>query len=268
MQRRPELMAERGALQAGVGVPQFSAGRERLRQGLPGVVVDDPAQQMTRIDTDASERIKRALIEGLPLLGAETWNPQQIAQATGAYADENRLADVVAGRLDPERLRVGQMAARGQNRYGVQGDEMIDQFKGFGGQTRQGESKIIENQAQAARARQGANLDRMTIKETVDEQGNPILYRVPIQGKEGPIEGPAPRTRRKAEDLEIEREYIDTYGRDPLMRERGSPSQIEFKNAAKRFAGDAQMKDTERGAWVPGKGFEIYRNGTLVGHYK
>ena len=273
---RPELAKKFGASVAGMSPAAFDAGAAQRDAGMP-LTVDDPAAQMNRFAKPAEQRkFESGIAQALALQGDADWNPAQIAQARGAFQDQDRTSGMVAGDVDPIAVWKASFANKGANRYGVQGDEMIDQFAGFGGQTTQGKSKITENLAQAgaagaqaARTKQATTSDKTALKDMVDDQGNPILVRVPVQGAPGPVNipGTQARPRRDPDDVQLGGEYTREFGTDPYLRPKGAPGPAEYIAAARRFARDPQVAGATRGVWIPGQGFEVKRNGKLVGYY-
>jgi hypothetical protein len=274
MARRPELARRFGANAAGMSPDAYAGNVGNVEAGRP-IAVADEAAQMSRFANPAElRRFQSAIAQQLALEGDANWNADQIAKARGEYQEQDRTGGMVAGDVDPMAVWRAAFANKGGSRYGVQGDEMIDQLAGFGGQTKQGRSKITENLAQAgassaraAKTKTEERREKFVIRETEGPDG-PMLERVPVEGPAGPISTTGrPRPRRDPADIEIEGEYRDTFGRDPALRETGQPTPIEYKAAAKRFSRDSAMKDAERGKWVPGKGFEVFRGGKLVGYY-
>lgn len=230
---RPALVDELALLAARQrgftgGQDSFNEGRARMKQGLPARVYDSGEQSM--IDPKAETEITRALVEHLPLLGVENWNPQQIAQARGEYGEQNRLADVQSGAVPVEQYQAEQFARKGQPRYGVQGNEMIDQLGAipFQGQTALGKSMIRENDAQGARASAAAGgADKFKLEAMDDGNGGTVLVRVPIKGPEGVVplpDGVKPRPKRDPE-VQGNAEYKAAY---PYGATSSDPSQPEF----------------------------------------
>lgn len=233
LQRRPAIVDELAAIQANMGVPQFQEARSRRNQGLPAQVFDNG--QQTMIDPKADTNIGRALLQNLPLLGVETWNPQQIAQASGEYADQNRVTDMISGQLDPAAVQAAQFAAKGSPRYGVQGNTVIDQLIGVQGPTKVGEAEISRDRAaagasaaQAARTQAAAGgADKFVIKETENADGTRSFYRIPVKGNEGPIDtgGAQPPAKRDPNDVQGNAEYKAAY---PYGAGANDPTQVEF----------------------------------------
>lgn len=267
--RRPDLVNELMANQAGMSVPGFVEARGRRAQGLPARVFDSGTQSV--IDPTADSAVSRALQQGLPLLGAEHWNPEQIADARGKYQGQFRLEDVQAGRVPLEQYQAEQFAARGNPRFGVQGNTIVDQLRGVQGPTQVGQAEIARDRAAAERSRAGAAAEGYKLVEGVDEQGKDDFEFVQVRGGpkgEKPTTRLKPRARREAEDLAVDSEYRLTFGQDPTMRPKGAPAPVTFKSALQRFSKDPAMQGAQRGQWVIGKGFEVYRDGKLIGHYE
>lgn len=214
---RPALVNERMALQAGRTPQQITQFRDSFNAGSPGAPYAQGAQTA----------ISRALIENLPLLGAETWNPDQIAKATGEYADINRAADALGNPAAIANLQQLEFARKGNPRYGVQGNTVVDQLLGVGDPTAVGRSMINENTQQAAAAAtRAAGADKFTIKEGEDDQGNPTFVRIPMQGPAGVVDtGAKPRPRRDPAELQGNAEYKAAY---PFGATANDPSQAEF----------------------------------------
>jgi hypothetical protein len=106
------------------------------------------------------------------------------------------------------------------------------------------------------------------IVQANDAEGNPQFFRVPKTGPEGPIQGMTPRARREPEDVQGGIDYSREFGNDPLLRPDNAPGPAEYADAAKSFAKDPDMKGSTRGRWVSDRGFEVKRNGKVVGYYK
>lgn len=215
---------------AGMGVPQFSEARGRVQQGLPAQVEDNGVQNV--IVPGADQKITNALRQGLPMLSDPNANVQQIAAAAGLYGDQDRMSGMLSGAINPETVRQAQLAEKGGNRYGVDGDMSVDQFVGVGAPTAIGRSRIAvndsaitENLARATKAGADNARGRFVIKET--DTG---FVRVPVEGEAGAIDlgGAMPRGRRDTQLADLRSEYTVMYGNDPLLRPRNAPTFDQF----------------------------------------
>jgi hypothetical protein len=167
LRQRPAMFEEVAALQGGVDLPTLRAFRETVQTGeAPQVPMGPPAEDggmglgSAQFSTEQRGRMAQALARLLPMAGnTGDLNPQQWAQALGAFADQDLQREVVSGDMPQDQRSRGMAVLKALPIFKVPEGFTGDQYSGdipMASPVNQGRQAYVAAQtgAQRANARQ------------------------------------------------------------------------------------------------------------------
>lgn len=266
---------------------------ELIRQGFPGVATtvgnNRRANERSVIDREKADQDTFSFKLGRSIANLATIeDPSQVAEW---YNDQVRQG-LMPMRKATEQMRAVPLDAAGfaqwkDKMYGM-GLSAVERFRlaeqkrtndamGAHRDRTAGETERHNREqeriaaARAARAGESAAGEGWQRIDGYDpETGEPAFEWTQTRGLprgQPPTTKLVPKPRREPEDLQAGAEYSREFGNDPNLRRPDAPGPAEYASAAKRFAKDPAVAGAVRGKWVPGKGFEVKRDGKLIGYY-